>query len=370
MKLMPRVVLLGDDVRRDGTFVLDFFTAVEFHIFYRTQPYHDHLPHELQHPRLHRFAWAGLKRQLAQLVPDIIVSGADAFCLAHFPRFVFTWWLARTLKARWVPFVLENRPFETRYGRVTRTVARFLLKRMLRDAWFVMAGNQGAIDTARSLGVPGQKLERVLFSNWGVDMAHFRPHASKKADVPTVLFVGRLVAEKGLKEALLAVIQAARALQSPVRFWIVGDGSLRPVIEEYRKKKLPHVSIELLGILPNSDLPKLFCSAWLTVSPSKTTPHWAEQIGVVNFQSLACGTPVLSTRSGAIPEYLREGECGAVLVSEGSVEALSDVIVRFVGEAAFRAELERKARPYAITHFDAQKNVRHFEKLVLEKWAA
>ena len=365
----PSIVLLGSDIRRDGTFVLDYFQDLAFHIMYRTQPYNDHRPEELRHARLHRFSWFGAKGLLDAIAPDAIVSGADVFCLAHLPRFIATWYLAKRCRARWIPFVLENRPLETRYSAWTLLWAKPLLKWLLRDAWFVMVGNDGARATALALGVPAQKIERLLFSNWGVDLERFRPHASKQAEVPTFLFVGRLVAEKGLLDAYQALTEAAQSLKKTLRFWVVGDGPLKATLDQWVSTKGP-VEVQAMGVLPNSDLPRLFGTAWLTLAPSKTTPKWAEQIGVVNFQSLACGTPILTTRSGAIPEFISEQGAGAQLVDEGDVGAMAAFLKQFVSDASYRQGLVQQTRQYAIEKFDARKNVRRFEQVILVRLKA
>jgi glycosyltransferase involved in cell wall biosynthesis len=289
------------------------------------------------------------------------VSGADALCLAHLPRFIYTWYLAKKLGARWVPFVLENRPMEARYHSLTLAWAKPLLRALLKSAFWVMAGNHGAAALIQQLGVSPDRCEVLLFSNWGVDLEVFRPGASKRSAQPTVLFIGRLVAEKGLTDTLAALAVCAEKVSEPIQVLLVGEGPLKTQLaNDYCRH--PKLKLTWLGSVPNSDLPLLFGKAWLTVAPSKATRRWAEQIGMVNFQSLSCGTPVITTRCGAVPEFIPDAGAGAILLDEGDVPGLAEAILRCLGDPAYLNQLRQAARPYALAHFDARRHVQIFEQ--------
>ena len=64
--------------------------------------------------------------------------------------------------------------------------------------------------------------------------------------------------------------------------------------------------VEHLGELSGDDRDRLFAESHATLMPG----NWPEPFGLVAIESLACGTPVLARRVGALPEIVREGVDG------------------------------------------------------------
>ena len=85
--------------------------------------------------------------------------------------------------------------------------------------------------------------------------------------------------------------------------------------------------MQLLGTVKNRDLPPHFRNADVFIAPSITTHRWEEQVGMTNIQAMASGVPVISTLSGAIPEYVPDGVAG-ILVPEQDPRALAEAIRR------------------------------------------
>jgi glycosyltransferase involved in cell wall biosynthesis len=104
--------------------------------------------------------------------------------------------------------------------------------------------------------------------------------------------------------------------------------------------------------------------AELCVYPSITTKKWEEQVGTVNFQALSCGTPVLTTQSGAIPEYIKDGEA-AILVREKSARDIAEALIKFFGNARLAKKLTSQARETA-KRYDIKKEIAKAEKLFTE----
>jgi len=150
-----------------------------------------------------------------------------------------------------------------------------------------------------------------------------------------------------------------------VKLVVIGDGPLRGGVERYSKDNNMEENIVTLGIVKHRDLPPYFRAVDLTVTPSITTKRWEEQIGMVNIQSMACGTPVVSTRSGAIPEYVKHDETG-ILVPERDVDSLAGAIKKLLEEGELRKKFGKNARKYVVENFDAKKNIETNEKIVLD----
>jgi glycosyltransferase involved in cell wall biosynthesis len=77
----------------------------------------------------------------------------------------------------------------------------------------------------------------------------------------------------------------------------------------------------------------------LLVVPSRSMPSCAEQFGLVVVEAMACGTPVIATDSGSLPETVGDA---ALLVPERDVNALSRSILKLANSAADRARLSRR----------------------------
>ena len=124
-------------------------------------------------------------------------------------------------------------------------------------------------------------------------------------------------------------------------------------------------AISILGVVPNQDLPAHIRGADVVVSPSVATSHWIEQVGLVNIQSIACGTPVITTDSGAIPEFVENGTAG-IIVPERDITALAEAIERLLADDELRHRLAISCRCAAELRYDALRNIGITEDVLLD----
>ena len=133
-----------------------------------------------------------------------------------------------------------------------------------------------------------------------------------------VLFVGNLVAVKGL-ESLIDACALLCDRGARFRCCLIGIGPLRQsLLRQIASAGLERV-IELLGPRALAELPDWYRAASVFVLPSRS-----EGIPNVILEALACGTPVVASRVGGIPEILNESS----MVPPGDSEALADAIER------------------------------------------
>ena len=147
----------------------------------------------------------------------------------------------------------------------------------------------------------------------GVDLKLFVPQNRQFAreklgltpDVPVLLFVGRLDPFKGPD----LLLRAAAMMEEDAHIVIVGgklrdDQELQGLRKLAAELKLGH-RVQFLGAQSQQALPAIYSAADVTVIPS-----YHESFGLAAVESLACGTPVVATRSGGLTTIVRDGETG------------------------------------------------------------
>ena len=163
---------------------------------------------------------------------------------------------------------------------------------------------------------------------------------------PIVLFVGRLVAYKGVDVLIKAVSPLCAHLA------IVGDGPLRDSWSAEARAAGCRATIEFPGALPDRDVKDWMHAADVLVLPSVTR---AEAFGVVQLEAMASGLPVISTNlPSGVPWVNRHGETGLV-VPAGDVVALREALEMLLVDRALRSRLgaagvERVRADFTLDH--------------------
>lgn len=202
----------------------------------------------------------------------------------------------------------------------------------------------------RVMAAHGISAARIGLVPGAVDAEFFKPTLQRQTaratlNLPidrTIFFTVRnLVPRMGL-ENLLCAIEMLISSQPRIMLVIGGEGPLRARLqEEIRHKKL-HEVVHLVGFVPESQLSTYYQASDLVLLPSLQL----EGFGLVMVEALACGTPVLGTPVGAIPEILNQVD--PILVAEGVdgrslARALERVLAR-LQDAEEVARLAQKGR--------------------------
>lgn len=182
----------------------------------------------------------------------------------------------------------------------------------------------------------------VLFN--GIDVDQFATAepwvdssvAPERADVPTVLFVGRHEERKGLGVLLDAVGMIDRDL----RVWVAGSG---PQTDELRARHAGDARIEWLGRVTNEERNRRMAAADVFVAPSLG----GESFGVILLEAMAAGAPVVAS---ALSGYVgvagpRDGDPAAALLPEpDDPAALAMAITQVVGDPELADRLRERGR--------------------------
>ncbi len=203
-------------------------------------------------------------------------------------------------------------------------------------------------DEMLELGIPEEKLGRCAY--W-VDLDRFRPTDKKKAkkalgwpDVFSVMFVGRLVAEKGVRELLEAVPLFSKTIQ----VYIVGDGPLRDEVLRAQKK---NPNLHFLGKIKNELTPIYYSASDLVVVPS-----YEETLGKVSMEAFACGTPVVASSAGGIKEVVNESV--GILIDVKPKKIAAAVNKLYKNRQLYR-KLQKKTRAHVQKYY-SKRNVKFF----------
>jgi len=130
------------------------------------------------------------------------------------------------------------------------------------------------------------------------------------ADTNIILFVGRIERLKGIDKLLAAMTYLKK--WSGLRLLVIGGDDYSQVELENLKIRSQNLgilgSVTFLGSIPQKELPLFYSAADICVIPS-----YYESFGLVGLESLACGTPVVTTSVGGASSFIRQGETGYVI---------------------------------------------------------
>ena len=199
----------------------------------------------------------------------------------------------------------------------------------------------------------GISKDRIKILSNGINTDKFNLGALEKVS-NLLLFVGRLDPKKGLPVLLAALKHVKR----PVKLVIIGPPS---TYEEYSaslirlmvevKGKTIH-EIVYLGKVPVSELVNWYQKASVVILPSIY-----ESFPMVPMEALACGTPVIASNVGAIPEVVRNHENGIIVQPNNPVE-LANAIEYLLDNESLRKKFGRAGREWVVQKFSSEITIR------------
>lgn len=205
----------------------------------------------------------------------------------------------------------------------------------------------------------GYRHDRVLVHYIGIDTEFFRADPTFPRR-PVVLFVARLEEKKGCAYAIRAM-EVVQRTNPEWEFVVIGDGSLRSDLEQAARKRLR--LFRFLGAQPQGVVRKWLNQASIFCAPSVVARDGdAEGFGLVFAEAQAMGLPVVSFRSGGIPEAVAHSETG-FLAPEGDWEALAEYIKLLISRADMRRSMSEAGRRRVTERFDLRSQTRKLESV-------
>jgi len=250
------------------------------------------------------------------LLARVLAQGGRGYDLVHAHDWLVAF-AARTVKHGWgVPLVATMHSTEAGRNRGIHSPMQQYLQAvewlLTYEAWRVICCSQAmAAEVQGGLATPPDKL-RVVAN--GVDPARVECRASAKELTAyrrrwaaegerVVLFVGRLVREKGV-EVLVDAAPEVLAAHPEAKFLIAGAG-WRGHLEERAKALGVGRKVQFLGFVPEEELALLYAVTEVAVYPSLYEPF-----GIVALEAMAAGVPVVTSDIGGFREVVRHGETG------------------------------------------------------------
>jgi len=169
-------------------------------------------------------------------------------------------------------------------------------------------------------------------------------------------YIGRLSEEKGTLNFVRAIPEVLKG-KNKIRFLVGGDGPLQDKVREYLKEKNLRDKVKLTGWILHDELPDYLNELKLLVLPSYT-----EGLPNIMLEAMACGTPVLATPVGAIPDVIKDGETGFIM-EDNSPECIAQNIIRALNHPNLE-QIAQNARVLVEREFTYEKAVERYRKIL------
>jgi colanic acid/amylovoran biosynthesis glycosyltransferase len=239
-------------------------------------------------------------------------------------------------------------------------VGHYRLAEKLRDARFVVCISDFARSQLMALSEP-EIWDRLDVVHVGIPVDQFTRASLPAAErPPAILYIGRLVPEKG-QAVLLEATALLAGRGHPVEVTLAGEGPLRPDLERRAERLGIAAQVRFLGAVGQDRLRELYETASIFCLPS-----FAEGVPVVLMEAMAMGLPVVSTRITGIPELIEDG-VGGLLVAPGRPDELADRLESLLNDPALRRELGIRGREAVLREFDAERSATQLYKLFSER---
>ncbi len=202
----------------------------------------------------------------------------------------------------------------------------------------------------RAWGVPEEKI--LVLPSLYLDLDVFRPASEEVAPEQDVVFVGRLVENKGL-DRIVDALAVLRDRGMPLRALFVGKGPLGAFLEaRVAARGLGDAVRRVEWVASPAELADVYRRSRVAVCAST-----CEGGPRVTVEAMACGTPAVSTPVGMMRELLEEDRNGALAGFD--TESLADALERVLADEPRRRRLGRQARA-DVQRFEAAGMIRGY----------
>jgi glycosyltransferase involved in cell wall biosynthesis len=301
----------------------------------------------------------GLRALLKRLAPDVIYhigepSELSTAQLVHVARRVCP-------AARIILYSFEN--LNRQWQGFPQSLRARAERATLPQVDLIAACTHGAEAALVGAGFPAERI-RVVYAGTAPEQFHPSPDPVLRADLCPpdgflIGYVGRLVPEKGVD----VLLRALAALPAECVLCAIGSGRGADELQALSEQLGVADRVRWLGRLGHDLLPRYLSTCDALVLPSRSLPTWQEQYGAVLVEGMLCGTAVVGSSSGAIPEIIQDA---GLIFPEDDAAALAERLDSLHQDPALRALLGRRGRERAAREFTTEKHLARLMALFRE----
>ena len=179
---------------------------------------------------------------------------------------------------------------------------------------------------------------------------------------PLLIFVGRLVEQKGIFDLIRAVDHLVKR-RSEVSLVLLGDGPDRAAVEALCDELGVRERVYFLAWTDPAIVPNYLRAADVFVGPSKRDRDGSvEAQGLAIVEAMLNRAPIVATRSGGIPDLIHHEKTG-LLVPEGRPDEIADAVERIVGDPGMARRMKEAAYDLAAAEFTRDRSAGRFSAL-------
>lgn len=173
---------------------------------------------------------------------------------------------------------------------------------------------------------------------------------------PLLGYIGRLTEEKGARNFAQALLPLL-GNREDLRVLIGGDGELREAISASLREGGVAARVDLPGWVSRDDLPRYLNQLRLLVLPSYT-----EGLPNIMLEAMACGTPVLATPVGAVPDVIVDGITGFIM-ENNSPECIAENVIRAL-DSPDLDQIAKSGKQFVEENFSFESTVARWEEVL------
>ncbi len=329
------------------------------------EPYQ--LPELQAFPRKARYQWIALASWQRRL--SVAFNRASPYSMALLRRTVGTTSLLSYLYLRQVRrywqersfdlMILDDAPQNLQY--VSRFVPREKLafffrgqigmsRRYLTRCGLLIASNVNLVRYIEEVLPPEGPRPRIAIvpNSLGPEFAHVTPKEGVLSGaVKTIIFVGRFVPVKGVRE-LVKAFELVQKCFPETRLRVVGSSAYDPTyasqLSDYEREvrelaaSLPEGVVSFAGFVPYERIPQEYLAADIAVFPSLLV----EGFGMVALEAMRCGLPVIVSNRPGFTSLVEDGVNGLVVDDPEDIQALAQAMIRLLAEPVLAQRLANK----------------------------
>lgn len=191
-------------------------------------------------------------------------------------------------------------------------------------------------------------VKKFNVNNYKQERNKLRDKYNIKNNELVIMFTGRPVPQKGIKELLIAFKELCNKYNN-VKLVIVGNSGFGKEIKTDFDNQLKEIAgsikdkVVFTGFIHNSKMPQIHAMADIAVIPS----IYDDPAPLVVMECMASGLAVITTDSGGIPEYVGENNCISIIRDENIIINLEEALEKLIVDEDYRKTLGKNAHNYA-----------------------